>query len=324
MAENVITWVGRGPAITNGNPGATTVTTTITIMVEGVGAGASGEPQHKRQRVDGRDDQTNLDAEHPSLPGRRCFVTVGATASFRALIEEVSSPSFLQCLAEHGYTRLDVQCGPDYQLFEQRINSLRDEDKHGIEIGMFAYTDAMADYMLACRGEIGVRPAGCVISHGGSGTVLEAMRVEAPLIVVVNPTLMDNHQLELAQSLADQNWAVHGQIGNLPAAITRITERIVQGTLDALPPYAPPSFPVPAAERVTLFDWMVLTCYPGELQIQQRLAELADVQAHFQQQQQQQEQQQQLQQQQEQVPLTNGNHRYFPIQEGGYEDLRLD
>lgn len=39
------------------------------------------------------------------------------------------------------------------------------------------------------------------------------MRVDAPLIVVVNPTLMDNHQLELAQSLANQNWAVHGQIG---------------------------------------------------------------------------------------------------------------
>lgn len=166
MAANVInhdTWAGPGPAIVNGTPEATTTT-----MVNGVDGGASGEPEHKRQRVDGHDGQTNLDVEHPSLPGRRCFVTVGATASFRVLIEEVSSPTFLQCLAEHGYTRLDVQCGPDYQLFEQRINSLRDEDKHGIEIGMFAYTDAMADYMLACRGEAGVRPAGCVISHGGT------------------------------------------------------------------------------------------------------------------------------------------------------------
>lgn len=62
---------------------------------------------------------------------------------------------------------------------------------------------------------------------------------------------------------------------NLAAAIERIVERIAQGTLDALPPYTPPSFPVSAADRVTLFDWMVLTCYPDELAHQQHLADLA-------------------------------------------------
>ena len=38
--------------------------------------------------------------------------------------------------------------------------------------------------------------------------------------------------------------------------------------LDNLAPYRPPSFPVSAADRVTFFDWMVLTCYPDELAVQ--------------------------------------------------------
>lgn len=167
-------WASPGPAIINGSPEA------ITTMVSGVNGGASGEPEYKRQRSDGRNGQTN-NIEHPSLPGRRCFVTVGATASFRALVEEVSTPTFLRSLAQHGYTRLDVQCGPDYQLFEQRVNSLGDEDKHGIAIGMFAYTDAMASYMLNCRGEANVRPAGCVISHGGEFPRLTPPTLSRPI-----------------------------------------------------------------------------------------------------------------------------------------------
>lgn len=115
---------------------------------------------------------------------------------------------------------------------------------------------------------------------------MEVHGVGAPLIVVANPTLMDNHQLELVEYLATNNHAVQGHIGyalpvsaagdipvfanarvssNLTDAIERIVDRIIAGTLDALPPYTPPPFPVPAAERVALFDWMVLTCYPADL-----------------------------------------------------------
>lgn len=51
-----------------------------------------------------------------------------------------------------------------------------------------------------------------VISHAGSGTILEALRLplhqRPKLVVVPNETLMDNHQAELANALAKQNYLV--------------------------------------------------------------------------------------------------------------------
>ena len=80
----------------------------------------------------------------------------------------------------------------------------------------------------------------------------------------------------------------------LAGALDQIADRITQGTLDDLPPYRAPPFPVPAADRVTLFDWMVLTCYPGELAAQMQTVDLAASEAD-------------LANQQQQQPLVNGN-----------------
>lgn len=38
------------------------------------------------------------------------------------------------------------------------------------------------------------------------------MRLSVPLIVVPNPTLLDNHQVELAEELAKQDYVVHGKL----------------------------------------------------------------------------------------------------------------
>ncbi|KAK0615019.1 glycosyltransferase family 28 C-terminal domain-containing protein [Bombardia bombarda] len=216
---------------------------------------------------------------------RRCFVTIGATAGFRQLLDEIIQPAFLTCLAEHGFDMLEVQCGPDHDWFAQQTGSLEKEATHGVEIRSFEYTKDMQSHMLECRGEAGVRLAGCIISHAGSGTILEALRYQAPLVVVPNPTLMDNHQAELAEECEQQNWAVYGKLGHLAAAVGRSCERLAQGRslshLNALAPYSPPPFPVPERERVTLFDWMVLTCYPDELARQQHLRDLDAVELAF-------------------------------------------
>ena len=44
----------------------------------------------------------------------------------------------------------------------------------------------------------------------GTGSILDAFRVNVPLVVVPNATLLDNHQQELANELARQKYVVVG------------------------------------------------------------------------------------------------------------------
>lgn len=42
----------------------------------------------------------------------------------------------------------------------------------------------------------------------GSGSILTALRMSKPLLVVPNETLMDNHQVELADALEKEGYLV--------------------------------------------------------------------------------------------------------------------
>lgn len=61
--------------------------------------------------------------------------------------------------------------------------------------------------------------ADLVISHAGSGTILDVLRLGKPLIVVPNPTLLDNHQEELASALAELGHLQSTTVADLPRAI---------------------------------------------------------------------------------------------------------
>ncbi len=59
---------------------------------------------------------------------------------------------------------------------------------NGLQIEIFKYAPNLEAYM---------REAELIISHAGSGSLFEALRMGKPLVAVPNAILMHNHQTEL-------------------------------------------------------------------------------------------------------------------------------
>ncbi|KAG0479560.1 hypothetical protein HPP92_010418 [Vanilla planifolia] len=117
------------------------------------------------------------------------FVTVGTTC-FDALVKSVDSQNVRDELWKRGYTDLLIQMGRGCY-----IPSKISEEACSLNVDFFTFSPSIADYL---------RSASLVISHAGSGSIFETLRLGKPLIVVVNEDLMDNHQSELAEELAER------------------------------------------------------------------------------------------------------------------------
>ncbi|XP_003970264.2 UDP-N-acetylglucosamine transferase subunit ALG13 homolog isoform X1 [Takifugu rubripes] len=112
------------------------------------------------------------------------FVTVGTT-KFDQLIESITSPENVQILKDRGYERLVLQVGKGSVL------PTADSCPH-ISLEAYRFKSSIAE---------DIERSDLVISHAGAGSCLETLGAGKPLLVVVNDTLMDNHQLELARQL---------------------------------------------------------------------------------------------------------------------------
>ncbi|THY95924.1 hypothetical protein D6C93_04900 [Aureobasidium pullulans] len=156
-------------------------------------------------------------------PRKVCFVTIGATASFSSLIRATISSTFCHALEQNQYTDLIVQYGADgNDLFRSLVQEVGPGGEGaGINVSGFGLdTSGLAQYMkLAKTGGDDSGAEGVVVSHAGSGTILDALRIDVPLIVVPNSELLDNHQVELAEALAEQEYVVHGKLEDLPQAL---------------------------------------------------------------------------------------------------------
>lgn len=121
----------------------------------------------------------HADRPDSTLP-RTCFVTIGATAGFRPLLDEVASVDFKKKLCNLGYTRLLVQCGPDLEYFNSVSSTSSaacstNSTLESLNIESFTYTDDIGSLMQlagpsANGGERGQRGYGVIISHAGSST----------------------------------------------------------------------------------------------------------------------------------------------------------
>ncbi|KAL8642210.1 MAG: hypothetical protein Q9228_001086 [Teloschistes exilis] len=151
---------------------------------------------------------------------RVCFVTIGATAAFDQLLKAVLTPDFLQALQALNYTTLSLQYGKNGAKILEDRESSANSNSYGIEITGFDFNrKGLGQEMWCCKaGE--ERAEGVVISHAGSGSILDALRIEVPLIVVPNSSLLHNHQVELAEELARQGYVIHGRLDDLAVALT--------------------------------------------------------------------------------------------------------
>ncbi|RWR79735.1 UDP-N-acetylglucosamine transferase subunit ALG13 isoform X1 [Cinnamomum micranthum f. kanehirae] len=117
------------------------------------------------------------------------FVTVGTTC-FDALVKVVDTQQVKEELARKGYTHLLIQMGRG-----SYIPSTSSGEDGSLAVEYFTFSPSIADYM---------KSASLIISHAGSGSIFESLQLSKPLIVVVNEDLMDNHQIELAEELAER------------------------------------------------------------------------------------------------------------------------
>ncbi|KAK0517096.1 hypothetical protein JMJ35_000251 [Cladonia borealis] len=170
-------------------------------------------------------------------PRKLCFVTIGATAAFDSLIKAALSPEFLQRLQASGYTDLLLQYGKDGSMILEEFRSTygsKSEEEFGIKVTGFDFNKkGLGSEMRAAKGE-GDRLEGVVISHAGSGSILDALRIAVPIIVVPNPELLDNHQVELAEELAAQGYVIHGHLNDLPTAVLQCES--IRQSRNAWPP----------------------------------------------------------------------------------------
>lgn len=127
--------------------------------------------------------------EDVEKPRKIVFVTVGTTC-FDALVKAMDTEVVKEELVRRGYTHLLIQMGRGSYV------PAKSEGGNGsLAVDYFTFSSSIADHL---------KSASLVISHAGSGSIFETLRLGKPLIVVVNEDLMDNHQSELAEELADR------------------------------------------------------------------------------------------------------------------------
>jgi len=139
------------------------------------------------------------------------FVTVGTTL-FDELIQALDQEDVYDVLFSQGYTDILFQIGRG--LYEPKGTSLLRK----------------SFYRFNPEYKQDIEKASLVISHAGAGSIMDALMQQKPLLVVPNENLMDNHQVELADALAERKHLYHAKCKDIKQVLANVD-------FDALVPY---------------------------------------------------------------------------------------
>lgn len=147
------------------------------------------------------------------------FITVGTT-DFDSLIKAIDNVFFLECLQKHGFSNVQIQIGrgkyePQYLKEGTGISC-------NMKISWFRFKANLNEDMSS---------ADLIISHCGAGSILEAVTLQKQLIVVVNTTLQDNHQTELADALVDGSYCLSAYPDNIIEIVDKTMFEPINGKL---------------------------------------------------------------------------------------------
>ncbi|ODV95048.1 hypothetical protein PACTADRAFT_50871 [Pachysolen tannophilus NRRL Y-2460] len=164
------------------------------------------------------------------------LVTTGATVTFRPLIKLSLSLEFVNHLIDLNFTKLIIQFGnssnsKDFYLKELETlhNSLskdfgknefhykeefssNDESKITIlynlpiKIGNFIVEGISFDKDLSLNYS---SKSSLIISHGGTGSILDSLRLNKKLIVLNNQELADSHQLDIINEFEKKELLIY-------------------------------------------------------------------------------------------------------------------
>lgn len=166
----------------------------------------------------------NLDKKEVVIMNNCIFVTCGATVPFPGLIDCIVDDNFITCAVESGYSRVIVQIGKGYTTELQRkfrkFDILDDYKCTLTAKSLGCDTIAASCRLKGCNLEyIAIEYSSkieqiistlsdIVISHAGTGSILDSLRLHKPLIVCVNDKLMDNHQEQIADKFEDLGYVL--------------------------------------------------------------------------------------------------------------------
>lgn len=124
----------------------------------------------------------------------RIFVTVGTT-EFNELVSILDTEDFIRFIANRGCQSLTLQVGRgDIPCHIESLCA-----KYHISYEWYRFKDNINEDILK---------SSLIISHAGAGTIVECLESKKILVVCVNMTLMNNHQTELADEMAQQGYCV--------------------------------------------------------------------------------------------------------------------